>query len=568
MMTPVPPRSRQLTPIRTALASLFALLAVPAAAAPLQVGAGPVSPERISGIVRELASDRFQGRAPGTAGEPVTVDYLVAQFKALGLQPAGEGGGWTQAVPLVHTQVKPGSTIAVRVAGAAPRPLAQFDDVYVNTVQGRDEVKSSGGLVFVGYGVHAPERGWDDFKGVDLRGKVLVFLVNDPDFEAQPGEPAYGRFGGQAMTYYGRWTYKFEEAARQGAAGALIVHEAPGAGYGWVTVIAPQGENYDVAPGPGETPRVPFQGWIKRSAAVDLFRAAGQDFEALKRLARTPGFRPTPLDATLSVDLHVDHAEVRSRNVLAKIPGARRPAESVMVSAHWDAYGVGKPDAGGDRIRHGAADDATGVAGVLEIARALKAGPPPDRTVLFGVWTAEERGLLGSEWWGGHPTASLPLMAANLTMDTLQEAGPARDVVLVGQGQSSLDALLAQAAARQGRVVTPDSRPERGLFYRADHFSLAKRGVPVLLIMGIGGGPDLVDGGRAAGDRWVAAYTADAYHQPGDRWTPQLDFRGAAQDVEALGEMTRRLAFGRDWPTWSAASEFKGVRDATAAQRR
>ena len=557
-----------MSPIRPVLASLVAsAFAHAAAAAPLQAGAGPISAERISAEVKELASDRYAGRAPGAPGEQLTVDHLVARFKALGLQPAGENGGWTQDVPLVRTQVKPGASVVV-TTGAGRRALVQATDVYVNTVQGRDEVHVSAPLVFVGYGVKAPERGWDDFKGADLRGKILVFLVNDPDFEAAPGEPASGKFGGRAMTYYGRWTYKYEEAARQGAAGALIVHEAPGAGYGWVTVIAPQGENYDVAPGPGVPARVPFQGWLQRAAAVDLFRDAGLDLEALKRSARTPGFRPVPLHATLAVDLHVDHAEIRSRNVLAKIPGATRPAESVMVSAHWDAYGVGAPDATGDRIRHGAADDASGVAGLFEIARALKAGPPPARTVLFGAWTAEERGLLGSEWWGAHPTVSLPLMAANLTMDTLQEAGPARDVVLVGQGQSALDGLLADAARTQGRTVTPDSHPERGLFYRADHFSLAKRGVPVLLIMGLGGGPDLVDGGRAAGDRWVSDFTAHAYHQPGDRWTPGLDWRGAAQDVQALEIMTRRLASGREWPAWSAGSEFRGARDASAAQRR
>ncbi len=554
--------------LRPFLASFVALaLPLQAHAAASPTAAGPISPERISTIVRELASDRFEGRAPGTPGEQVTVDYLVSQFKALGLQPAGENGGYTQAVPLVKTQVRPDSTIAM-TAGGRTRPLAQLEDVYVSTVRPQDEVKITAPLVFVGYGVSAPERGWDDFKGVDLHGKIAVFLVNDPDFEAAPGEPAYGKFGGRAMTYYGRWTYKYEEAARRGAAGALIVHEAPGAGYGWVTVVAPHGETYDIVRGPGETPRVPFQGWMQRSAAVDLFKAAGQDFEALKLAARRPDFRPVSLDATLSVDLKVDHEVVQSRNLLAKIPGARRPAESVMVSAHWDAYGIGPASIVGDRIRRGAADDGTGVAGVLEIARALKAGPPPDRTVLFALWTAEERGLLGSEAYGAAPLTPLPLMAANLTMDTLQEAGPARDVVLVGQGQSALDGLLADAAGRQGRTVTPDSHPERGLFYRADHFSLAKRGVPVLLIMGIGGGPDLVDGGRAAGDRWVADYTARAYHQPGDRWTPDLDFRGAAQDVDALYEMTRRLAFSRDWPAWSAGSEFRAARDASAAQRR
>ena len=557
-----------MSPIRAVLASLLAApLAATAAAAPPSAPASPVSPARISAMVKEMASDRFEGRAPGTPGEQVTVDWLTAQFKALGLKPAGENGGWTQAVPLVKTQVEPASTFRVSVGGAATT-LAQFQQVYVNTVRGQNEVKVDAPLVFVGYGVKAPERGWDDFKGQDLRGKILVFLVNDPDFEAQAGEPAFGKFGGQAMTYYGRWTYKYEEAARQGAAGALIVHETPGAGYGWSTVIAPQGENFDVVRGPGEAPRVPFQGWLSREAAVDLFRASKLDFEALKRAARTPGFAPVPMPVRAQVDLKVTHSVVRSRNVLARIPGAKRPGESVMVSAHWDAYGVGAPDATGDRIRHGAADDATGVAGMLEIARALKAGPPPERTVLFGVWTAEERGLLGSETWGAHPTTSLPLMAANLTMDTLQEAGPARDVVLVGAGQSRLDDLLADAARAQGRTVTPDAHPERGLFYRADHFSLAKRGVPVLLIMGLGGGPDLVDGGRVAGDAWVTRFTADAYHKPGDRWTPQLDFRGAAQDVDALLRMTRRLANSREWPQWSAGSEFKAAREASAAERR
>ena len=556
--------------IRTVLASLVLTgsALAPAMAAP-RAGSGPISPQRLSAAVKTMASDRFQGRAPGTPGEAVTVDYIVERFKALGLKPAGENGGWTQAVPLVKTQVEPGSTVSVSVAGAS-RPLELLQDVYVSTVRVQDRVEvKAAPLVFVGYGVKAPERGWDDFKGVDLRGKVLVFLVNDPDFEAQPGEPAAGRFGGQAMTYYGRWTYKYEEAARQGAAGALIVHEAPGAGYGWVTVVAPRAENYDVVRPKGEVPRIPFQGWLQRRVAVELFAAAGQDFEALKRAARDPGFKPVALNATLTAELKVAHSAVESRNVLAKIEGAKRPRESVMVSAHWDAYGIGPvEDASGDRIRRGAADDAVGVAGLFEIARALKAGPRPDRSVVFAAWTGEERGLLGSETYGARPLFDSAKMAANLTMDVLQTAGPARDVVLVGQGQNSLDALLTEAAASQGRTVTPDAHPERGLFYRADHFSLAKRGVPVMLLMGLGGGPDLVAGGRAAGDKWVSDYTAACYHQPCDRWTPSLDFRGAAQDVEALYLMTRRLAFSREWPTWSADSEFKSVRDATAAARR
>ena len=535
------------------------------AAAP-RAGSGPISPERMSAYVKTLASDRFQGRAPGTPGEEVTVAWLSQQWKALGLEPAGDNGGWTQTVPLVRTQVA-AADIAV-TTGEATRTLTQLEDVYVNTVRGQDRIAADAPLVFVGYGVKAAERGWDDFKGVDLKGKILVFLVNDPDFEAASGEPAFGKFGGQAMTYYGRWTYKYEEAARQGAAGALIVHETPGAGYGWSTVRAPAGENYDVVRAPEAQPRIPFQGWLQRDRAVELFKAAGLDFETLKRAARTPGFRPVPLKATLKVDLKVTHERLQSRNVLAKITGKTRPRETVMLSGHWDAYGIGAPDKAGDRIRRGAADDGVGLAGMLEIARALKAGPRPDRTVVFAAWTAEERGLLGSEFYGERPLFPNALMAANLTMDVLQLAGPSRDLSLVGYGASSLDGLLKAAVVRQGRVVVPDAHPERGLFYRADHFSLAKRGVPVLLLMGLGGGPDLVQGGKAAGDKWVSDYTANCYHQPCDAWTPALDFRGAAQDVEALYDMTRRLAFSDLWPTWSEGGEFKALRDATASQRR
>ena len=547
-------------------AVLAALLAAPAQGAEPRAGSGPISPERLSGYVRELASDRFQGRAPGTPGEDVTVRWLADQWRGLGLEPAGENGTFFQSVPLVRTQVTR-ADISV-TAGGATRRLAQLEDVYVNTVRPQDRITADALLVFVGYGVKAPERGWDDFKGADLRGKILVFLVNDPDFEAAAGEPVAGKFGGQAMTYYGRWTYKYEEAARQGAAGALIVHEAPGAGYGWTTVRAPGGENYDVVRDPKETPRVPFQGWLQRDRAVELFKAAGLDFEAVKGSARTPGFKPVSLNATLKADLQVTHERLMSRNVLAKITGRTHPQETVMVSGHWDAYGVGAPDKTGDRIRRGAADDGVGLAGMLEIGRALKAGPAPARTVVFAAWTGEERGLLGSETYGQHPLFPNALMAANLTMDVLQLAGPSRDLSLVGYGASSLDDLLKAATARQGRVVIPDAHPERGLFYRADHFSLAKRGVPVLLLMGLGGGPDLVTGGKAAGDKWVSDYTAECYHQACDRWTPQLDFRGAAQDVEALLDMTGRLATTREWPTWAAGSEFKAERDRTAAQRR
>jgi Zn-dependent M28 family amino/carboxypeptidase len=532
----------------------------------LASGSDPIDPQRLSDAVKVLASDAFEGRAPGSAGEEKTVAYLIAQFRALGLQPAGEHGGFTQTVPLVHTQVQPGASIEVEAAGVKT-PLAQGEDIYVSTVRPTDHVSIvQAPLVFVGYGVHAPEREWDDFKGVDLHGKVAVILVNDPDFEAQPGEAVAGKFGGKAMTYYGRWTYKYEEASRRGAAAALIVHETPGAGYGWSTVAAPHGESFDVVRPHGGAAIVPLQGWLSRAAAVELFKRAGLDFEALKVQARTAAFKPVELPgARFSAELAVTHSLVRSKNVIARLPGARRPDESVMYCAHWDAYGLAPSD---KAIRRGAADDGIGIAGLFEIARAFKAGKRPARSVLFAAWTAEERGLLGSETFGAHPTVSLEKMAADYTIDILQTAGPSKDVVLIGAGQNSLEQGLARAAAAQGRPITPDAKPERGLFYRADHFSLAKRGVPVLLLMGIGGGPDLVEGGRAAGDKWVSDYTANCYHQACDAWSASWDLRGAAQDVALLYRAGLEVADSKEWPAWNEGSEFKAIREASAAARR
>ena len=539
---------------------------IPALLVALAAGSGPIDPARLSAMVKTLASDDLEGRAPGSPGEEKTVAFLIERFKQLGLTPAGENGGWTQTVPLVRTQVQPGSIITL-AAGEARRPLAQSEDIYLSTVQPVEHARLDAlPVVFVGYGVTAPERHWDDYKGVELQGKIALYLVNDPDFEAQPAEPVAGRFGGKAMTYYGRWTYKYEEAARRGAAAAIIVHETPGAGYGWVTVTAPHGENFDIAGAPA---RVPVQGWLQRQVAVELFQSAGLDFEALKIKARGASFHPIELPGVrLSADLPVAHALVQSRNVLAKIPGRSHPEESVMFSAHWDAYGMAPGGTGPDQIRRGAADDALGVAGLFEIARAFKgAARPPSRSVVFGAWTAEERGLLGSEYFGAHPTLALAKMAANYTMDILQTAGPARDVVLVGAGQSSLEQGLARAAAAQGRPITPDAKPERGLFYRADHFSLARRGVPVLLLMGIGGGADLVAGGRAAGEKWVSDYTAHCHHQACDSWSAAWDLRGAAQDVELLYRAGSEVANSRDWPVWNAGSEFKALRDRSAGER-
>ncbi|HYH95019.1 M28 family metallopeptidase [Hyalangium sp.] len=530
---------------------------------------GPIDPARLSQIIKVLASDEFMGRAPGGPGEEQTLEYLIRQFKEVGLEPGGENGGWTQKVPLVRFQV--GDNVTLRLtSGGKTAALRQGQEVMINTQRPVKRVKfNKAPLVFVGYGVSAAERGWDDFKGVDVRGKVAVFLINDPDFEALEGEAVRGKFGGQAATYYARWTYKFEEAARRGAIGALIVHETPGAGYGWSTVTAGNGQSFDIVRAQPDKDKVLMQGWIHRDAAAALFARSGLNLETLKAEARKASFKPVVLKgASLSADYGLTHARADSHNVIGRLPGVQRPGESIMYAGHWDAYGLGPADASGDKVRRGAVDDAIGLAGMIEIARAFQQGPRPARSILFAAWTAEEPGLLGSEYYGTHPLQPTETMVANLTMDVLQTAGPSRDVVLVGHGQNELEDELAKAAAKQGRTVTPDAKPERGLFYRADHFSLAKRGVPVLLLMGLGGGPDLVNGGREAGDRWVADFTARCYHQPCDAWRADWDLRGAAQDVQLLYEIGRDLASSDRWPEWKQGSEFKDVRDRSAAARK
>jgi Zn-dependent M28 family amino/carboxypeptidase len=528
-----------------------------------------VDPKRLSDIVRVLASDEFEGRSPGTPGETKTVNYLVETFRGLGLEPGGERGGWTQEVPLLRTQLETPRTLQMIVKGQ-PRPLVQAKDVYLSTVQDAQTAAiDNAPLVFVGYGVTAPERQWDDYKGVDLRGKVAVYLINDPDFSAQPDEAVAGKFGNRRMTYYGRWTYKFEEAARHGAVAALIVHDTEGAGYGWSTVIAPGGENYALihANASEAPPTLKLQGWLEGETATELFRSAGLDLPALRRQARRADFRPVPLKGvSFSANVPVKLAKSVSHNVLAKISGSEHPDETIMMAAHWDAFGLGKPDAQGRRVRPGANDDALGVAGVIELARVLKAGPRPKRTFVFAAWTAEERGLIGSQAYAARPLYPLSKTVANLTLDILQTAGLARDVLLVGAGQNDLEDDLARAAAKQDRTITPETLPERGLFYRADHFPLARQGVPVILLMALSGAADMREGGRAAGEKWLADYMR-CYHQTCDAWDASWDLRGATQDVELFHTIATELANSRRWPQWRPDSEFRSIRERSAKER-
>lgn len=525
-----------------------------------------ISAQRMSEITRVLASDEFEGRSMGTPGEEKTIAYLIEQYKAAGLEPGGENGGWTQAVPLIRNKLQT-PQLSIR-QGATSTPLSFPSDIYLSTVRDTQAARIDGApIVFVGYGTTAPERGWDDFKGTDLKGKVALFLVNDPDFEAASGEPVAGKFGGKTMTYYGRWTYKFEEAARRGAIGAIIIHETEGAGYGWNVVQSAAGENFNIVLPAGATQPVLLQGWIQQPAAEALLRRAGYDYQTLKTQARRADFRPIDLKARFNASAGVELSRIQSRNVIGKLTGSRYPDETVSYSGHWDAYGVGAPDAQGRTVRPGAADDALGLAAMIEIARKFATGPRPERSLVFAAWTAEERGLLGSEYYAQNPLYPHAKMAANLTLDTLQWAGPTRDTLLIGQGQSELERYLTEGAAAQGRTVTPEGRPERGLFYRADHFTLAKRGVPVLLSMALAGAYDLQDGGRPAGERWLESFTGTCYHQTCDAWSPSWNLGGAVQEAELYYAIGARLANSRAWPRWTEGSEFRTVREDSAAER-
>jgi Zn-dependent M28 family amino/carboxypeptidase len=550
--------------LRHVAAILPLLLAVPATAQ----DAPAIDPANLTQTVRTLASDQFQGRAPGTIGEERTTGYLIGRLQALGLEPAGTDGGWTQPVPLLHTRLGTPTMLTFDHKGTAT-PLTYGTDIYVSTLQPNDQaVVQNAPLVFVGYGVTATERGWDDFKGQDLKGKVAVFLINDPDFVATKGEDSFGKFGGKTMTYYGRWTYKFEEASRRGAIAALIVHDTDGVGYGWNVVKSGGGENYGLVVPPEKVTSLALQGWISGETATSLFANAGQDLAKLRVAARRKNFKPVDLGTSFNASIPVTQAVVQSQNVLAKIPGAKRPDEVIMYGAHWDAYGEGAPDEKGRIYRAGANDDALGIAGLFEIARLFKAAPAPDRTIAFAFWTAEERGLLGSEAYAQNPIFPAEKTVANLGLDILQTAGKAKDVILIGKGQGTLEDDLARVAATQGRTISVESLPERGLFYRADHFSLAKRGVPVLLMMGIAGASDLVEGGKPAGQAWVDAYTGKCYHQACDAWGPDWNLDGAVQDISLFYTIGDELARSAKWPGWKDGSEFRAIRDKSAGSRK
>ncbi|SFR80635.1 M28 family metallopeptidase [Sphingomonas jatrophae] len=536
--------------------ALVALLTTAAASPPPAFDIG-----RVTQDIRTLASDAFEGRGPATAGETKTVDYIVAQMKAAGLQP-GNKGAWTQDVPLLKSNIVGAPALSLSVDGRA-RTLTQGEEIAVRAaLTGQSEVSIAGApLVFVGYGVKAPERQWDDFKGVDLKGKIMVVLVNDPDFEGGEGD-----FGGKAMTYYGRWTYKYEEGARQGAAGVLVIHEYAPASYGWPTVKNSNTNTmFDIVRSDPKLSHAAMEGWIQRDLAAELFKASGLDLEAMKAAARKRDFKPVPLKATLTARYQVKPEQIVSKNVVGMLPGTKHPQETVIYSGHWDHLGVGAPDAKGDRIYNGARDNASGIAMVLELARAYAKAPRTDRSVAFLAVTAEEKGLLGSEYYAANPVFPLATTAGVLNLDMLVGAGAARDFSTSGSAKNGvLDRLIAEGKA-EGRAYSPDPLPEAGHYYRSDHFPFAKRGVPAVSFEP---GHDLVQGGKARGEALSAAFTKESYHQPSDEWSADWDMGGVLPDLKLVYSVGRTLADSRDWPEWSADSEFRAARDASKGQRR
>ena len=552
--------------MRLLLPALFALfwsLQSSADQHPLEISA-----KNLSDIVKVMASDDFEGRAPGTPGEDKTVAYLIAQMQKIGLEPGGVNGSWTQAVPMMRSEVKSPVTMTFSTPETV-LTLNQGISVSVDTATALTNISAADvPVVFVGFGANAPEQDWNDYGDIDLADKLVIYLVNDPDFAAQPDEPVAGRFGNRRMTYYGRWAYKFEEAARRGAFGALVIHETEAAGYDWSVAAAGAGENVSLANKDPNALPVTLQGWLHNDAASDLLAAAGHDLEALRNEARRQDFQAFELQGIrFNADLEVDITTFDSQNVLGLIPGSERPDEMIMASAHWDAYGIGAPDEQGRTVRAGANDDALGSAGILEIARVIKAAPALERSVLLAFWTAEEAGLVGSMAYAADPIFPIETTVANFTLDILQTAGAANDVILVGKGQSELEDDLNRVAKAAGRYVTEENLPENGLFYRADHFSMARVGVPVLLMMGIAGGADLVDGGREAGNQWIADYVGNCYHKPCDAWSADWDLTGAVQDIELFRQLISELGNVKRWPTWKTGSEFKALREQSASAR-
>ncbi|MCK9541009.1 MAG: M28 family peptidase [Novosphingobium sp.] len=520
----------------------------------------PVPVEGMKQMVRVLSADEMEGRAPGTATEPKVLDAIVARFKAAGLEP-GNNGSWLQPVPTV--EVTAGNFSALTVSGKSAALSFPYGEDYVAAsyrVVPHTRIADSE-LVFVGYGIVAPELGWNDYAGIDMKGKTAVILVNDPDY-ALEGED--GLFKGRRMTYYGRWTYKFEEAARQGAAAALIVHDTFPAAYGWNVVHSSwSGAQYYVQSADDGADQTAANGWIQTPVAETILKAAGQDPAAVIAAAGRKGFRPVPLGLTVGFSFDNTIRRATSHNVIGVRPGTARKDEVVLHTAHWDHLGRCAPDATGDDICNGAVDNATGVAALVALAEMNRVAGPTPRSQVYLAVTLEESGLLGSEWYARHPVWPLAKTAGVVNMDALHPTGRARDYAMNGGDKSDLTAIFRRAVADMGLRESPEPGPERGMYYRSDHFSFARRGVPGFHIAR---GRDLFEGGTAAGDAAAKDYTDNRYHAPGDEYDESWDWSGIAADVELFYRLGRALSVTGDWPNWHEGDEFRAIRDQSRAQ--
>jgi len=515
--------------------------------------------------IEVLASDEYEGRAPGTPGEERTVSYLTAAFQKIGLKPGNADGTYIQKVPLVG------------ITGAEAKPLVLAGDRSRTILKWKDDVVAwtkhvaegasieDSEMVFVGYGVVAPEYNWDDFKGVDLKGKTMVVLVNDPQVPdpADPSKLDSRTFNGNAMTYYGRWTYKYEEAARRGAAGVFIVHEEGPAGYPYEVVQGFLGERFDLVTPDKNMGRASIEGWFSLSATKRVLKMAGQDFEALKKLARTRNFKPVPLGLKASMALRNTNRTIESRNVLGKLEGSDPVLkdEYVVYSAHWDHLGIGDPDPDdkSDKIYNGALDNASGVASLLEMARAFtEAKPAPKRSILFLMVTAEEQGLLGSEYYAVTPVYPLAKTLANINIDGVNQWGRTKDITVIGIGASDLDDYLRDAAAEQSRTLRPDPEAEKGFYYRSDHFNFAKQGVPALYT---DTGVEFIGKPSEYSQQKRDEYNKKDYHQPSDEIKADWDLSGAVEDTNLLLAVGYRVANADKFPEWKPGNEFRAKRE-------
>lgn len=527
-----------------------AALDIPAASA------GALSEATMKDVTRKLSSDEFEGRMPGTIGEDKSVALMVERFKAAGLVP-GNKGSWVQDVPLVEITGKDYAPLSI--TGNGVNLSFDFGSDWVGVTYREDTATTlaDSELVFVGYGINAPERGWNDYAGVDVRGKTVVVLVNDPDWET-PG--LTGTFNGRAMTYYGRWTYKYEEAARQGAAGAIIVHDTAPASYGWNVVESSwTGPQAYAQRGENAPPLTVVNAWMQKEVAREILKAAGQDLDALSAAAKQPGFKPVPLGLKAGTSFANDIRSFASRNVIGVLPGSKRPDEYVIHTAHWDHLGRCTPAPDGDNICNGAVDNATGTAALVALAEAHGKAGAPDRSLVFLAVTAEESGLLGAHYYAQNPVFPLAQTAGGINMDAFQVMGEARDVIVVGGGKSQLDAFLAAGLAAVNKVATPDPTPEAGYYYRSDHFALAKRGVPMFYLRD---GQDLLVGGKEAGAAVNNEYRAKRYHGPKDEFDENWDWAGVMSNLDLVYRLGRMLAESRSWPNWNDGDEFRATRDA------